>query len=219
MSKTQGNDISIRKKIKNAELVKIMTVECQSRHFFHIFQEPFLKLEAENELLSAKILLIVKELTQRESDLSSDERTISTLRDQIDFLKNNIGVDELLKHKAEKEVLGRINHPLPKTLTDEEWEKIEEDDEIEAQIEEVFKREEDYDESSSSDIPENCPLSQKFTENEFKVDLKAKYPTRSDKFLTTVLMNGPNNQLVGLRETIFMAIKLNRSYILVSSMS
>ncbi|CAG5104209.1 Oidioi.mRNA.OKI2018_I69.chr1.g1144.t1.cds [Oikopleura dioica] len=178
--------------------------------------EEYDKLEAENELLSAKILLIEKELSQREADLSSDERTISTLRDQIDFLKNNIGVEELLKHKAEKEVLGRMNRPpFPKTLTDEEWEKIEEDDEIEAEIEEVFEDEDDFDESSSSDIPENCPLSEKYTEKEFSLDpLKAKYPTRNDKFLTTVLMNGPNNQLVGLRETIFMAIKLNRSYIL-----
>ena len=47
------------------------------------------------------------------------------------------------------------------------------------------------------------------------MDIKAKYATRPDKFLTSVLMNGPNNQLIGLRETMFIAIKLNRSYILV----
>ena len=76
--------------------------------------------------------------------------------------------------------------------------------------------EEDFDESSSSVIPDDCPLSEAYTANEFNLDLQEKYPTRSDKFLTSVLMNGPNNQLIGLRETIFIAIKLDRSYILVS---
>ena len=90
-----------------------------------------------------------------------------------------------------------------------------EEDLIEAEIEAVFQDEEDFDESSSSEIAANCPLSEKYAENEFKMDIKAKYPTRSDKFLTSVLMNGPNNQLIGLRETMFIAIKLNRSYILV----
>ena len=70
--------------------------------------------------------------------------------------------------------------------------------------------------ASNSEISADCPLSEKYAENEFKMDIKAKYPTRSDKFLTSVLMNGPNNQLIGLRETMFIAIKLNRSYILVS---
>ena len=116
------------------------------------------------------------------------------MRDQIDSLKENIRSDDLFKHKAE--------------------ELLSEDDLIEAEIGEVFQGDDD---SPSSKIAADCPLSEKYAENDFKLDIKAKYPTRKDKFLTSVLMNGPNNQLVGLRETIFIAIKLNRSYILVSS--
>ena len=79
------------------------------------------KLETENELLTAKILLIEKELFSRESDLSSDERTISTLREQIEFLKENIGSVENSERKAAED-----NSSLSaKILTDEEWESIE----------------------------------------------------------------------------------------------
>ncbi|CBY35005.1 unnamed protein product [Oikopleura dioica] len=164
-------------------------------------------IEAENTLLSTKILLLEKELFSRENDLSSDDQTISTLRDHIDSLKENIGSDALFQHKAEE-----LNMGLSLIrLTDKKWESIEEDDLIEAEIGEVFQGDDD---SSSSKIAADCPLSEKYAENDFKLDIKAKYPTRKDKFLTSVLMNGPNNQLIGLRETIFIAIKLNRSYIL-----
>ena len=37
---------------------------------------------------------------------------------------------------------------------------------------------------------------------------------RPDFFVLPILQNGPNNQLVGFRETIFLAIKLNRTVVL-----
>jgi len=79
--------------------------------------------------------------------------------------------------------------------------------------------EEDYDAVYEKFVEEErvCPLAPEYTLAEFNIkDVQAKYKTRPDKFLTSVLMNGPNNQLLGLRETMFIAIKLNRSYIMVS---
>ena len=78
------------------------------------------KLEAENKLISAKLLLIEKELFSRENDLSNDERTISTLRDQIAFLKENIESEEIFQQTADQ------RNPVlsTKKLTDEEWESI-----------------------------------------------------------------------------------------------
>ena len=34
-----------------------------------------------------------------------------------------------------------------------------------------------------------------------------------NKFITTITVSGPNNQMIGFREMIFMAIKLNRTII------
>lgn len=37
---------------------------------------------------------------------------------------------------------------------------------------------------------------------------------RPDYFVLAVLQNGPNNQLVGFREVIFLAVKLNRTVVI-----
>ena len=44
-------------------------------------------------------------------------------------------------------------------------------------------------------------------------DLVPKIPLDPNKYLIPVLTYGPNNQLRGFRETIFLAIKLNRTII------
>ena len=41
-----------------------------------------------------------------------------------------------------------------------------------------------------------------------------KFKTRRDRFISSVVSRGPNNQLISLRETIFIAIKLDRALIL-----
>ena len=43
--------------------------------------------------------------------------------------------------------------------------------------------------------------------------MKPKYNLRADHYIIPVFTYGPNNQLHGFRESIFMAIKLNRSII------
>lgn len=57
---------------------------------------------------------------------------------------------------------------------------------------------------------ETCPgdLSEKVLPNQ------AKYQTDPSKFLTGALIWGPNNQLRGLREMVFLALKLNRTLIM-----
>lgn len=51
------------------------------------------------------------------------------------------------------------------------------------------------------------------------IRVKPLYPNpviklRPDYFVLAVLQNGPNNQLVGFREVIFLAIKLNRTVVI-----
>ena len=41
-----------------------------------------------------------------------------------------------------------------------------------------------------------------------------KYELRKDKFLMSILSNGPNNQLVDFRNSILFAIKLNRTLVI-----
>lgn len=48
---------------------------------------------------------------------------------------------------------------------------------------------------------------------DWQLKLTPKYVTDPDRFLTPVFTYGPNNQLHGFREAIFMAIKLNRTII------
>ena len=44
-------------------------------------------------------------------------------------------------------------------------------------------------------------------------EIHSKYKLDNSKFLTVVTLAGPNNQMRGFRETIFMAVKLNRTII------
>lgn len=37
---------------------------------------------------------------------------------------------------------------------------------------------------------------------------------KKDKFMMPILMRGPNNQLIGLRESIYVAIRLNRTLVI-----
>ena len=57
-----------------------------------------------------------------------------------------------------------------------------------------------------------------FLEPKFATDWAAQVdpimPLRSDHFLIPVLPYGPNNQLRGFRETIILAIKLNRTVVM-----
>ena len=48
---------------------------------------------------------------------------------------------------------------------------------------------------------------------DWNIKIKPKYETRRDRYLIPVFCYGPNNQLHGFRESIFMAIKLNRTII------
>ena len=58
------------------------------------------------------------------------------------------------------------------------------------------------------------PTSCSITEGvDWKTVANPKYATDPGKFLIPVFTYGPNNQLHGFREAIFMAIKLNRTII------
>ena len=51
------------------------------------------------------------------------------------------------------------------------------------------------------------------TEN-WNVAVQPKYSTRRNKFISAVVSRGPNNQLISIRETLYLAITLNRSFIM-----
>ena len=48
---------------------------------------------------------------------------------------------------------------------------------------------------------------------DWNINVSPRYRLRPDKFIVPVFTYGPNNQLHGFRESIFMAIKLNRTII------
>lgn len=58
--------------------------------------------------------------------------------------------------------------------------------------------------------PETCPIKDN---TDWDVKIKSIYRTDPEKFLTFAGLAGPNNQLRGFREMVFMAVKLNRTII------
>ncbi|CBY38889.1 unnamed protein product [Oikopleura dioica] len=168
------------------------------------------KISVQYDLLGEKIRLIEEKLSENKKSNSMTEDEVGALRQQIGFLQNDVAGEDLMKGELGNERY----YPVPisgkeEKISDEEWEEIIED--------ESESSEEDYDAVYEKFVEEErvCPLAPEYTLAEFNIkDVQAKYKTRPDKFLTSVLMNGPNNQLLGLRETMFIAIKLNRSYIM-----
>ena len=49
---------------------------------------------------------------------------------------------------------------------------------------------------------------------DWDVEIEPKYKTDRKKYISVVVSRGPNNQLISLRESLFVAIRLNRSYII-----
>ena len=117
------------------------------------------------------------------------------------------GLEDGISEKEQEEIIGKSE-----TVWLRVW-ILATNSEYEEDTDEVF---ENFVEESEESMPKICPLSPEYTIAEFNIkNVNAKYETRPDKFVSSVLMNGPNNQLIGLRETMFIAIKLNRSYIMV----
>ncbi|CAG5109954.1 Oidioi.mRNA.OKI2018_I69.chr2.g4420.t1.cds [Oikopleura dioica] len=189
----------------------------KERFFGEVEEYQIDKISVQYELLGEKIRLLEEKLEETDEENSVTENEVESLREEIQFLQNNAAAGELMKSDS-LETLGGRFYPAPKaeeTISDEEWEEITEDEDEDESSE---SEEENYDDLYENAVEESqkiCPLSAEYTAAEFREEnVLAKYETRPDKFLTSVLMNGPNNQLLGLRETMFIAIKLKRSYIM-----
>lgn len=59
-----------------------------------------------------------------------------------------------------------------------------------------------------------CPLPWKSELDEEDEEIKPLVKLDKNKFLLPMLINGPNNQLVGFRKTLFVAIRLNRTIVI-----
>ena len=85
---------------------------------------------------------------------------------------------------------------------------------VQIPIEVEQEEEDDYNSEELKDP--NCPWYEE--DNDFETfdtnDVPSKINTQEDKFLLGVFPYGPNNQLRGFRDTITLAIKLNRTVVL-----
>ena len=68
-----------------------------------------------------------------------------------------------------------------------------------------------FEEKSSKQSIQTCSINEGV---DWNTPIEPKYKLDPNRFLIPVFTYGPNNQLHGFRETVFMAIKLNRTVIL-----